>query len=193
MPPESGIAISSRVRPSFTKALRISRALAILAEFDPRVAGTLPLGLAMPDSDIDVICHVTDPERFVATIWREFATYPQFSMRQWRQDGRPIIASFVAHGWPIEIFGQELPVDRQTAWRHFSVEKRLLAFGGDDLRNAVIANRQSGAKTEAAFATALGIGGDPYQAMLDVESLTDGALMEMIARSQSLRTQPITN
>lgn len=173
-------AIAGQHRPSFTEALRLSRTLAILAEFDARVAGTLPLGVATPNSDIDVLCHVDDPDRFVATLWQEFAEYPEFALRQWRRNDRPVIASFCAYGWPIEVFGQAVPVDNQTAWHHFSVEKRLLALGGERFRDAVIARRKSGAKTEAAFAAVLGLAGDPYQAILDIAAFEDDALLELI-------------
>lgn len=173
-----------RARPPYTEALRLSRTLAILAEFDPRIVGTLPIGIAMPESDIDVICHIGDTERFVATIWSAFAAYPQFVMRQWVGDGRPVIASFVAHDWPIEIFGQAVPVDEQAAWRHFSVEKRLLSLGGEALRQAVMARRRSGEKTEAAFAGVLRLDGDPYRTMVDIASFDDQALMDLILRSQ---------
>lgn len=176
-----------RVRPTYNEALRLSRTLTILADFDARVAGTLPIGVALPDSDIDVICHIGDTERFVATIWSEFAAYPQFMLRQWVGDGRPIIASFVAHDWPIEIFGQAIPVDEQAAWRHFSVERRLLTLGGDEFRKAVMARRRSGAKTEAAFAAVLHLDGDPYRSMFEIASLSDKALMDLILQSRGKR------
>lgn len=94
------------------------------------------------------------------------------------------------YDWPIEVFGQAVPVDKQTAWQHFSVEKRLLAVGGEQLRDAVMALRSSGAKTEAAFAAVLGLPGDPYQSMLDIAAYSDDALVELIMQSGAARSTP---
>jgi len=33
-----------------------------LAEFDPHLAGTLPLGLDLPTSDLDILCHAAEPD-----------------------------------------------------------------------------------------------------------------------------------
>ena len=43
-------------RRSYEDALAECGVLEALASFDPRVAGTPPLGLDLPDSDIDVLC-----------------------------------------------------------------------------------------------------------------------------------------
>ena len=49
------------------------------------------------------------------------------------------------------------------------IERRLLLAGGEAFREAVARRRQSGEKTEAAFAQALGLPGDPYLALLGLE------------------------
>lgn len=107
-------------------------------------------------------------------------------MWQWQWQGlgqkadRPVIASFSVAGVPFEIFGQARPVREQDGWRHFSVEKRLLRLGGEDLREAVMNARRQGAKTEPAFAWVLGLKGDPYRAMLDLAELDDAGLLEVL-------------
>jgi hypothetical protein len=98
---------------------------------------------------------------------------------------RPVIASFEAEGWQFEIFGQARPVAEQQGWRHFLVEQRLLAIGGPWLRTAVMAKRREGAKTEPAFAAALDLQGDPYQALLELEHWPDRALAELIATASN--------
>lgn len=162
--------------PSYEEALRRSRALAHLRAFDPRVIGTLPLGIAVPDSDIDIACHAPDPAAFADVLWRRFGAERGFVLYQWVGDGRPVVARFELRGWPFEIFGALDPVDGQAGWRHFVVERRLLDLGGPALRDAVMAQRRKGLKTEPAFAAAIGLAGDPYAALLDLHDLTDAAL-----------------
>ena len=115
-----------------------------------------PLGLDLPGSDIDVLCFAPDVHKFAEAVWRSFSDASRFTAKQWVAPPRPVVASFEAAGWRIELYGEAIPVEQQRGWRHFAVERRLLAFGGDGFRVAVLALRQRGMKTEPAFATALG-------------------------------------
>lgn len=40
-----------------------------LNPFDPRVAGTPALGLDLPGSDLNILCHAPDPDAFLAVLW----------------------------------------------------------------------------------------------------------------------------
>lgn len=144
-----------------------------LAAFDPHVVGTPPLGLDLPASDIDVVCFAPDPDAFTRAVWTAFGTRAGFRMWQKIAPDRPVVASFVGAGWTIELFGQASPVSEQYGWRHFLVEQRLLALGSAAFRAAVMAQRRSGMKTEPAFAALLGLAGDPYEALLSLEHVSD--------------------
>lgn len=154
--------------------------LSALAEFDPHIAGTPPLNLDVPSSDIDILCHAPDPNRFTLAVWDAFGSCPNFCMWQWSGTDRPVLATFEAHEWQFEIFGHARPVAEQAGWRHFTIERRLLALGGQSLAFAVMAFRRNGLKTEPAFAAALELVGDPYQTLLDMEDWTDDALSALI-------------
>ncbi len=167
-------------RPAYTEALAQSGVLARLAPFDPHVAGTPPLGLDLPDSDIDILCHAPDPQAFAAAVWAACRDLPGFAMWQWQGRDRPVVAQFQFAGWLFELFGQGRPVAEQLGWRHFQIERRLLALGGEPLRTAVMACRHAGAKTEPAFAQVLGLAGDPYAALLTLEALDDAGLRARI-------------
>jgi hypothetical protein len=168
-------------RPSYDEALERAGVLRTLARFDPHVAGTPPLGLDLPASDIDILCHAPDPYVFTSVLWAAFSGLDDFAVRQWVGAERPVIASFAAEGWVFEVFGHARPVSEQHGWRHFLIEQRLLAFGGPRLRAAVMARRRAGAKTEPAFAAALDLPGNPYQALLDIERWPDEAVAALIA------------
>lgn len=165
---------------SYLEALQRLDLLAALARFDPHVAGTPPLGLDLPGSDIDVLCHVADTDAFARTVWDFASNHERFAIHQWTGERRPVVASFVAHGWTIEIFGASCPVVQQSGWRHFTVERRLLMLGGDIFRTAVMERRRGGLKTEPAFAEVLGLAGDPYSALLDVETRSDADLVRLL-------------
>jgi hypothetical protein len=163
-------------RPGYDEALARTGLLDLLAPFDPHVAGTPPLGLALPSSDIDIVCHAPDAGRFAALMWDALSDRPGFSMRQWTGRGRAVVVGFLAEGWAFEIFAAAQPVALQAGWRHFTVERRLLTLGGEAFRAAVMRLRQEGLKTEPAFAAALGVVGDPYAALLEMGEETDGSL-----------------
>lgn len=170
-------------RPPYRDALRNSGILTILAAFDPHLAGTPPLGIALPASDLDVLCHAPDAAAFTRVLWEAFSAYPEFSLRQWTQGDKPVIASFYAFGWPFEIFGAATPVHAQQGWRHFEIERRLLALGGEAFRARIMEARRANLKTEPAFAVTLGLDGDPYEALLALEAETDTGLAAVLARA----------
>lgn len=164
--------------PHYRDAIARVGVLDALNAFDPHVAGTPPLGLDLPGSDIDILCHAPDAGAFEAVLRGAFSARPGFAVRRW-SDQVTVIATFTAQGWPFEIFGQPLPVAQQQGWRHFQVERTLLAMGGDPFRAAVMAYRRDGLKTEPAIAAVLGLEGDPYRALLAIagqerEALTAG-------------------
>jgi hypothetical protein len=154
-----------------------------LAEFDPHLAGTLPLGVDLPTSDLDILCHAAEPEAFAVTLWAAYSGETEFSLRQWISADRPVIASFIAHGWPFQVFGQKKPVKEQNGWRHFIAERRLLKLGGPTFRAAIMRERSCGVKAEPAFATVLGLKGDPYLAVLDLGRCDNGRLNDHLVRA----------
>ncbi|SCW94128.1 protein of unknown function [Ancylobacter rudongensis] len=172
--------MTQAVRPDFATALAHSGLLAALAAFDPHVVGTPPLGLDVPTSDIDIVCCAPDFLSFTTLMWDGFRHEQCFGLRQWRSGERAVVASFTAHGWPFEVFASPRPVAQQAGWRHFRIEKRLLELGGAALRRQVMARRRAGAKTEPAFAQVLGLAGDAYAALLDLEDVSDTALRRLI-------------
>lgn len=173
--------MSADVRCTHLEALERLTLIDRLAAFDPHVAGTPPLELDLPSSDIDVLCHAPDVAHFSEHVAACFSSEHGFRIEQWIDGGRPVIAGFRAHDWAFELFGHPLPVREQPGWRHFVVERRLLSIGGHTFRSAVMARREQGAKTEPAFADVLGLAGDPFAVMLELEVCSDDELSDLIA------------
>ncbi|MGM4894852.1 DUF4269 domain-containing protein [Tardiphaga sp. 839_C3_N1_4] len=110
------------------------------------------------------------------TCLEHFGESESFAIYQWSAKGRPVIATFEAYGWPFEIFVSSTPVQDQTGWRHFEVEKRLLTLGGPTFHTAICALRAEGVKTEPAFARALKLERDPYTVLYNLFSTSDDQL-----------------
>ena len=166
----------------YKSAISSSGLLEALHGFDPRVVGTLPLGLSTPTSDIDVVCQVRDATAFAELVWRRYCCCEGFALYRWRSGGRPVVARFAWDGWPFELFGDPRPVDRQEGWLHFEIERRVLALDDGRLREAVAEHRSRGMKTEPAFAAVLGITGDPYSGLLALGRESDAELRARLER-----------
>ncbi|MDZ5451860.1 DUF4269 domain-containing protein [Labrys sp. ZIDIC5] len=170
-----------RPRPDYAQALRETGLLELLRPFDPHVAGTPPLGIDLPSSDIDILCHAPDQIAFTQAVWSNLAASEAFSMHQWTGDPRPVVVGLIAQGWHFELFASPHPVAEQEGWRHFLAERRLLVLGGEPLRMRIMQHRLAGLKTEPAFAAALNLAGDPYQALLDLQQRANRDLAAILS------------
>jgi hypothetical protein len=151
------------------QALQTLDILAILAPFDARLVGTIPLDVDIPSSDLDIICHAVDLADFAARLQAEFGQFPGFQMARKQRYGHAVlVCDFVYDGWPIQIYGSPTPVDEQRAWKHMLAEARLLAGGGNKAREAIRALKRAGLKTEPAFAHYFDLPGDPYEVLLSI-------------------------
>ncbi len=163
-----------------------SGVIELLAGFDPRIAGTLPLGVSIAGSDIDILCHAPEPNDVADCLWEARERLSGLVLRRWTSEDRPLVATFDLSGWPVEVFASPVEIDRQAGWRHFIVEQRLLQLAGDTLRDRVLTLRQNGAKTEPAFAAALGLRGDPYIELYRLSRVPDANLRGLLIASGSI-------
>jgi hypothetical protein len=147
--------------------------LSKLKDFNAVLAGTLPLDLYIDGkSDLDIICNAADLTQFQNVIIEEFSAYDDFTMeRKSIRQTQSVIVRFQRRHFLFEIFAQQTPVENQYAYRHLRVEYYLLQRYGTELKERVFHFKQSGLKTEPAFAVALQLAGDPYEALLEFEKL----------------------
>jgi hypothetical protein len=147
--------------------LETHQVLEKLKSFDPILAGTVPIDIAIADSDLDVICCYEEPQHFSQQLQHHFSGYPGFALRKVTINSIPsVIANFNINHWPIEVFGQATPSRKQNAYLHMIAEYRLLMAKGAQFKTLIIELKEQGMKTEPAFAKALGIDGDPYEELL---------------------------
>ncbi len=161
-----------------------------LAEFDPILVGTVPIDVDVPGSDLDIICEVRVAERFLEAVRKLFADADvpiECVVRQVEDRERVVVRTHV-DGWPIELFGEPLPVKRQNGYRHMIVEARLLERMGREGREAIRSLKAAGMKTEPAFACYLGMNdGDPYVRLAALYELGHDELLAAIERGEVRR------
>ncbi len=149
------------------KILTIHRIPELLECYTPLLAGTVPIDIAVEKSDLDILCFWEHKADFINSVEGSFGKYPGFGIRNIRKGGKDtVIANFVADGFPVEIFGQNIPVTEQEAYIHMIAEEALLREKGEEFCRNVKKLKREGYKTEPAFGILLGITGDPYSTLL---------------------------
>ena len=163
------------------RALRDLRVFEILRDYSPVLAGTVPLELSLPGSDLDILCEAYDMVRFRQRVAGAFRDYADFQIKEKIIKGIwSLVASFQAGDFRIEIFGQPRPVEEQHAYRHMLVEARLLEIGGAEARAEIRRLKQKGLKTEPAFAEYFGLPGDAYEVLLRLSFLGEEELYSVL-------------
>ncbi|QHW34307.1 DUF4269 domain-containing protein [Paenibacillus rhizovicinus] len=178
---QSGHVVQTEVFALLTKH-RIMEKLAI---YDPVLVGTVPIGIQTASSDLDIICCVADFDRFEADARTLFHREAGFVCKRSEAAGdrsERITVNFMVENWPIELFGERLPVRQQNGFRHMVIESRLLALFGEAFRVRVVRLKNEGMKTEPAFARVLRIAGDPYGGLLALETWSDEKLEALLTK-----------
>lgn len=148
-------------------ALQKSRVLETLKYFDPRVAGTYPLGLENETSDLDILLQAEDLEELRVLIMKEWGHCEGFRAREEEVDGlKTVIVQFLVDYVPFELFAQNRATVRQTAYRHFLAQERALKYMPDATLQRLKDLRKAGVKTEPAFGDVLSLEGDPFAELL---------------------------
>ncbi len=148
------------------------RIMQILEASTPVLADTIPINIDIEGSDLDIICYFENIDRFKRLVIENFGHLSQFSISNRIINGQEtIVATMTANGFELEIFGQNIPVKQQDAYRHLLVEDMLLKKRGEDFRQKIIMLKKQGYKTEPAFAKLLQLEGNPYQALLKLANV----------------------
>jgi len=136
-------------------------------EYSPVLCGTIPLGIDIEGSDLDIIFEVNDFTQFKGKIESLYQDMQDFRIKQTKIRNFPVLkANFMFGGFEFELFGQPQPVNEQFAYIHMLIEYHLMKET-PQLREKVIVLKQQGYKTEPAFCKALGLEGDPYESLID--------------------------
>ena len=155
-----------------------------LDAFHPTLVGTFPLGLQVEGSDLDIVCACAELDSFERSV-RDVVTALGIADVRVERLAVPaaVVVAFSWEGTAIEVFGEVRDVSAQAGFRHLMIEGQLLVCGGRALRDRVRALKRAGAKTEPAFARVLGLAGDPYAALLELERWPPERMQRLVARA----------
>ncbi|WBL21403.1 DUF4269 domain-containing protein [Zunongwangia sp. HRR-M8] len=161
----------SKIQKLAYKKILDLRIMAILAEFQPVLTGTIPLDIAIASSDLDISCYVEKHSEFQEKLIANFGNKDDFKLWETSKFTElATVCSFKARCFEIEIFGQNLPVSQQNAYRHVVIEHKILQEKDKNFRSEIIKLKNEGLKTEPAFAKLLQLEGNPYQSLLEIEN-----------------------
>ena len=143
----------------------------ILKDYMPILVGTIPLGIDIENSDLDIVCQVYDFEKFKQILFDNFNKYKNF--RIVNKENNIMICNFIVDDMEIEIYASSQKSHKANGYRHMIVEYKLLNLYGEDLKKEVIRLKKEGLKTEPAFAKILNLNGNPYEEKLLYEDKLD--------------------
>jgi len=96
------------------------------------LAGTIPLGIDLPDSDLDIVCCCHHHRAFGDLLQKLYGKFDGFRLNTTYRQGRlTTIARFTFQGFPVEIFAQNMASGKQPAFRHMVVEHKILQQHGE--------------------------------------------------------------
>lgn len=141
-----------------------------LKPYSPVLAGTIPLGIDVEGSDLDIICEVDlcFEEDFLDDIMFSRLIPADADVKVENitiQGEKSIVLNFMLEEFPVEIFGQNKPVLAQNAYQHMMAEYRILKEKGEDFKYKIIELKKQGIKTEPAFGLLMGLK-NPYKDLL---------------------------
>ncbi|MFC7785354.1 DUF4269 domain-containing protein [Rossellomorea sp. GCM10028870] len=154
---------------------RQQKAYAVIMELDilnamntynPVLCGTVPIGVDIGSSDLDIIMEVQEFESFEELILTLYSKNNGFTIKRKTINGKEVVkANFIFSGFEFELFGQAQPVHKQHAYLHMLIEHELLQRY-PALKQKVIHLKNQGYKTEPAFCKLFDITGDPYEGLI---------------------------
>ncbi|MFC9449264.1 DUF4269 domain-containing protein [Bacillus cereus] len=137
-----------------------------LVLYSPVLCGTIPIRIDTPQSDLDIVMEVYNFNVFEQEMRSLYGSYEGFKIKKTKiKDTESVKVNFKFEGFEFELFAQPKPVRNQNAYRHMIVE-RMLLMQHPHIREEVIQLKESGLKTEPAFAQVLNINGDPYEELI---------------------------
>ncbi|WP_076570666.1 DUF4269 domain-containing protein [Salimicrobium salexigens] len=137
-----------------------------LSIYNPVLCGTIPIGIDLDNSDLDIVMDVKDLKLFEKRLDDLYGNKPGFTMKRIIIRNREVIkANFLSNNFEVELFGQDQSTYCQNAYLHMVIEYELLK-DNPSLKGKVIELKKQGYKTEPAFCELFGITGDPYESLV---------------------------
>jgi hypothetical protein len=150
-----------------------------LNTYDPVLCGTLPIGIDVEGSDLDIIMEVQEFDLFSGLLQTLYGNTDNFKIKRTTIRGKEVVkANFIFNNFEFELFGQTQPVHMQNAYIHMIIEHKLMQKI-PHLKEKVINLKKQGYKTEPAFCKVLGITGDPYIGLIKL-GVEEGIITDVL-------------
>jgi len=159
------------------EVLKRTKVFSLLASYNPILVGTIPIGIDIQKSDLDIVCDFKEVELFAQVLSSDFSGYPDFHIR--KKSTSLLVANFFMEEFEIEIYASQIPSMQTNGYRHMIIEWRLLNLLGNTFKEEVVKLKQQGIKTEPAFGQLLKLWGNPYEELLKLENLSDKELKQL--------------
>lgn len=159
--------------------LKRTRIMEILSPHNPVLVGTTPIRIDIPASDLDIVCETGDAKAFARFMQENFRQYEDFNIHS--LDETSVVCGFFEGGEEVQIYASPVESTQTNAYRHMIIEHRLLNILGPQFRDGIVSLKEQGMKTEPAFAWLLGLEGEPYTSILELEMYTDEQLAVLFA------------
>ncbi len=139
-----------------------------LSEFNPTLCGTVPIGIDITGSDLDIIMEVYDSDRFENKVTTLYRDTENFKIKRLLIREVPVVkANFIFDGFEFELFGQPQPIKKQYAYLHMIIENYIIKEF-PNIKTEVISLKKQGFKTEPAFCEVLRLESeDPFESLLE--------------------------
>ena len=146
-----------------------------LKKYNPILTGTIPIEIDLPESDLDIICECKNHIEFSEFLSEQYGDKTDFKIYSTKLNGtKSTLAEFKTENFTFEILGQNIPTDKQNAYRHMIVEHRILEQKGAEFKHKIKKLKSNGIKTDPAFAKLLKLTGNPFDEILKFEENTVG-------------------
>ncbi|WP_126971708.1 DUF4269 domain-containing protein [Gynurincola endophyticus] len=141
-----------------------------LSDYQPVITGTIPIEINIATSDVDIILYATELKCLQDKLITHFSHFKNFEIyTDIINTATVVITTFTLNGFCFELFAQAVPTTDQYAYLHMIKEYEILQQQPETFKKEIIKLKESGIKTEPAFAQLLGLEGNPYEALLNYQ------------------------
>ena len=164
------------------KILKNIKIFKILEEFNPILVGTIPIGVDVDKSDLDIVCEINlenkDSLKNIST--KNFSQFKNFKILDIFSTSGVVVINFFVDDMEIEVYASKISSFETNGYRHMIIEDRILNCCSLKFKEKIVELKRSGIKTEPAFAKLLKLNGNPYEELLNLEFLSDKEIEEKL-------------
>lgn len=109
------------------KILKNIKIFKILEEFNPILVGTIPIGVDVDKSDLDIVCEINlknkDSLKNIST--KNFSQFKNFKIIDTFSTTGVVVINFFVDDMEIEIYASKVSSFETNGYRHMIIEERI--------------------------------------------------------------------